>query len=88
MLLLLCLARLMILQVLYPIFAVKSVGEAVFFVLTALLGVSNGLLTALIFCAAPRGLSPSAAELAGNVNVFCELGGLTVGALMGWLWTI
>jgi hypothetical protein len=87
-LLLLSLARLAILQILYPIFAVRGAGEAVFFVLTAALGLSNGYLTALIFCAAPRGLSPSAAELAGNLNVFCELGGLTVGAFIGWLWTI
>ncbi|WIA31296.1 hypothetical protein OEZ86_002198 [Tetradesmus obliquus] len=87
-LLLLCLARLVVLQTLYPVFAVRGAGEAVFFVLTAVLGASNGYLTALIFCAAPRGLSPCAAELAGNLNVFCELAGLTVGAFMGWLWTI
>jgi hypothetical protein len=87
-LLLLSLGRLVVFQVLYPVSAVKGAGEAVFFVLTALLGFSNGWLTALIFCAVPRGLSPSAAELAGNLNVFCELGGLTVGAFLGWMWTM
>lgn len=86
-LLVLSLARLVVLEVLFPVFSVKGAGEAVFFVLTALLGATNGYLTTLIFCAAPRGLSPSAAELAGNVIVFCMLGGLTFGAFMGWLWT-
>lgn len=87
LLLLLALARLAF-EPLYAVLSIKGAHEAVFFVLTIALGWSNGFLTALIFMAAPRGLSPSAAELAGMINVFCELAGLNVGAFAGWLWTI
>lgn len=76
---------------LIPIFAglaVAGVGEAAFFVLTGCLGASNGLLTASVFCAAPRGLPPAASELAGSINVAFELGGLNAGAFAGWLWTV
>eukprot|EP00775_Hariotina_reticulata_P012656 gene12656-12783_t len=86
-LLCLSLARL-VMEPLYAVLAIKGASEAVFFILTAILGGSNGYLTALIFMAAPRGLSPSAAELAGMINVFCELAGLCMGAFMGWLWTV
>lgn len=73
---------------LYVGLAVYGAPEAAFFVLTSALGLSNGWLTMLIFCSAPRGLSPCAAELAGMVNVFAELAGLNAGAYLGWLWTI
>jgi len=86
-LLCLSLSRL-VLEPLYAVLSMHGAHEAVFFILTSILGGSNGYLTALIFMAAPRGLSPSAAELAGMINVFCELAGLCVGAFMGWLWTV
>jgi hypothetical protein len=73
---------------LYAGLAVYGAGEAAFFCLTAVLGGSNGWLTSLIFCAAPRGLSPSGAETAGMINVLAELGGLNAGAYLGWLWTL
>jgi hypothetical protein len=73
---------------LYAGLAVYGAPEAAFFVLTLALGLTNGWLTTLIFCGAPRGLSPSAAELAAMVNVFAELAGLNAGAYLGWLWTI
>lgn len=73
---------------LYAGLAIYGAPEAAFFVLTFALGLTNGWLTTLIFCGAPRGLSPSAAEMAGMVNVFAELAGLNAGAYLGWLWTI
>lgn len=82
------LSRLVTLIPLYAGLAVYGAPEPAFFLLTAALGASNGWLTTLIFCAAPRGLSPSAAELAGMINVFAELAGLNIGAYLGWLWTI
>lgn len=86
-LLLLSMSRLVLIP-LYAGLAVYGAPEAAFFILTSALGLSNGWLTMLIFCSAPRGLSPSAAELAGMVNLFAELAGLNAGAYLGWLWTI
>jgi solute carrier family 29 (equilibrative nucleoside transporter), member 1/2/3 len=82
------LIRGVVLLVLFAVLSVLGASEPVFFVLTAVLGGTNGWGTAAIFTAAPRGLSPAAAQLAGNINVFVELSGLFVGAYMGWLWTL
>jgi uncharacterized membrane protein YedE/YeeE len=80
--------RSIVVLVLFAVLSVRGASEPVFFVLTALLGGTNGWATAALFTAAPRGLSPAAAQLAANVNVFMELTGLTIGAFMGWLWYV
>ena len=87
-LLLLAIARLVMLEVLFAVCSIKGAGEAVFFILTFLLGITNGQLTTLMFMAACRGLNPSVSEMASNIAVFCNAGGLTVGAYLGWLWTV
>eukprot|EP00877_Chromochloris_zofingiensis_P005576 jgi/Chrzof1/15019/Cz09g24060.t1 len=56
--------------------------------LTTLLGLSNGFLTALIMTLAPMGLPPHAADMVENIIVFCLVAGLTIGAFCGWLWLL
>lgn len=85
--LMLTLSRLVLIP-LYACLAVYGAPEAAFFLLTFALGLSNGWVTTLFFCAAPRGLSPAAAETAGMINVFALMVGLNIGAFLGWLWTI
>lgn len=57
-------------------------------VMTALLGLSNGYLTAAAMTAAPFGLQHDAAELLESVMVLCLVAGLTTGAMLGWLWLV
>ena len=87
-LLLLAIARLVTLEVLFAVCSIKGAGEAVFFILTFLLGITNGQLITLAFMAVNRGLNPSAAEMAGNIVTFWAVGGMNMGAYLGWLWTV
>ena len=87
-LLLLAIARLVTLEVLFAVCSIKGAGEAVFFILTFLLGITNGQPITLMFMAVNRGLKPSAAEMASNIAMFCDYGGMNVGAYLGWLWTV
>ena len=77
-----------VLVVLFAVLSVRGASEPVFFVLTALLGGTNGWATVSLYTSAPRDLSPAAAELAGNINMFFVLGGITTGAMLSWLWTV
>ena len=77
-----------VLVVLFAVLSVRGASEPVFFVLTALLGGTNGWATVSLYTSAPRDLSPAAAELAGNINMFFVLGGIPTGAMLSWLWTV
>ena len=63
-------------------------GEAAFFVLTFLLGLSNGYITSASMTVAPRGLPRKEAELVGMISVMFLLLGLTLGAFSSWVWTL
>jgi equilibrative nucleoside transporter 1/2/3 len=56
--------------------------------LTTALGLSNGLLTALLMTLAPQSVEGREAGLVENMLVFSLVAGLTVGAVAGWLWLL
>lgn len=56
--------------------------------LTLLLGLSNGYLTALVFARAAVGLTAIEGDLAANFVVVGLVSGLNVGAYLGWLWLL
>jgi equilibrative nucleoside transporter 1/2/3 len=68
--------------------ALRSAPPAVMGLLTALLGVTNGYLTAAAMTSAPVGLPAHCAEAVENIMVFSLVGGLTAGAFLGWLWVL
>lgn len=61
---------------------------AVMAVLTLLLGLSNGFLTALYFALAPVGLKAIVAEGVAEFMVVGLVAGLMVGSFSGWLWLL
>jgi len=56
--------------------------------LTALLGTSNGYLTAVAMVEAPAQVPPAAAEMCGNISVLFLILGLCIGAACGFLWLL
>ena len=56
--------------------------------LSVLLGVSNGWITALAMMAAPVGLQGPEAAMAGQILVFSLVLGLSLGAACGFLWLL
>ncbi|KAI8463892.1 MAG: nucleoside transporter-domain-containing protein [Monoraphidium minutum] len=61
---------------------------AVMALLTLLLGLSNGFLTALIFARNPVGLRAIEAEGAAEFAVIGLVTGLNIGSYVGWLWLL
>ncbi|GBF92148.1 equilibrative nucleoside transporter [Raphidocelis subcapitata] len=57
-------------------------------IITLLLGLSNGYLTALLFARAAAGLTAIEGDLAANFMVVGLVGGLNAGAYLGWLWLL
>lgn len=58
-------------------------------VLTVLLGLSNGFLTAVAMMRMPQRVdSPEEKNLAGNVAVLSLVGGLAVGSACSFLWLL
>lgn len=68
--------------------AVNGAGPAVLGLLTALLGATNGWLTACAMMAGAASAPPAAAELAGNLMVLFLILGLCIGAACGFLWLL
>lgn len=68
--------------------AVGGAGPAVLGLLTALLGTTNGWLTACAMMAGAAAAPPAAAELAGNLMVLFLILGLCIGAACGFLWLL
>lgn len=64
--------------------------ETLVFVLTGLLGLSNGYLTSCFFVMAPKGFKNGSldAETAGVVMVLALVVGLTLGSLLSWVWVV
>ncbi|CAM6090185.1 unnamed protein product [Calypogeia fissa] len=64
--------------------------ETPVFVLTGLLGLTNGYLTTCLFLVAPRGFKSGSLDVqtAGVVMVLALEVGLTVGSLVGWVWVV
>eukprot|EP01025_Chloroclados_australasicus_P061182 TRINITY_DN799_c0_g3_i6.p1 TRINITY_DN799_c0_g3~~TRINITY_DN799_c0_g3_i6.p1 ORF type:complete len:435 (+),score=37.55 TRINITY_DN799_c0_g3_i6:132-1436(+) len=82
-----------ILRVLFvPLFAMGAYVKLVdygFFLLTFMLGVSNGFLTDLAMMSAPLHIKqPALQEIAGNIMVFALVTGLLIGAILGWVWLL
>ena len=74
-----------------PAFALATwlnAGPWLVCVLAALLGMSNGYVTALAMMAAPVGLHGDEAVMAGQILVFCLVLGLSIGAGCGFLWLL
>ncbi|KIY97259.1 Equilibrative nucleoside transporter 4 [Monoraphidium neglectum] len=61
---------------------------AVMAILTLLLGLSNGFLTALFFKLSPIGLRAIVAEGTAEFMVIGLVAGLNVGCYLGWLWLL
>ncbi|KAG6551892.1 hypothetical protein Mapa_006508 [Marchantia paleacea] len=78
----------------FPLFAACLHGPKVFrtegpvFVLTALLGATNGYFTSTGFIIAPKIVAPSEVERAGTIMVISLAVGLTLGSLVSWVWVI
>ncbi|KAJ7530633.1 hypothetical protein O6H91_14G011700 [Diphasiastrum complanatum] len=62
--------------------------EAPVFILTSLLGVTNGYLTSAIMMYAPKVVSLQEAETAGIILVIFLVAGLATGSGLGWVWVI
>jgi equilibrative nucleoside transporter 1/2/3 len=78
-----------------PVFGACALGsneslrsEGVIVTLTAALGLSSGYLATAAMVAAPKRVTQSEQEPAGTIMVFWLIGGLSVGALCGWLWLL
>lgn len=68
--------------------ATRGAGGVVIGLLAALLGLSNGLLTAAAMMLGPRLVEPRAAALCGNIMVLSLIMGLCLGAACGFLWLL
>ena len=68
--------------------AVGGAGPAILGLLTALLGGTNGWLTACAMMAGAAAAPPAAAELTGNLMVLFLILGLCIGAACGFLWLL
>lgn len=68
--------------------ATSGAGPAAIGPLTALLGASNGYLTACAMVEAPARVPPAAAEAVGNLMVLFLILGLCIGAACGFLWLL
>lgn len=85
-----CFGRLMF----FPLFYAVLHGPAFFrteapvFLLTFLLGLSNGYLTSLLMIVAPKNVSILESETAGIIMTLFLVTGLTAGSLLGWVWII
>ena len=78
-----------------PVFGTCALGpnkglrsEGVIVTLTAALGLSSGYLATAAMVAAPMRVTLIEQEPAGTIMVFWLIGGLSVGALCGWLWLL
>ncbi|KAJ7522806.1 hypothetical protein O6H91_18G027500 [Diphasiastrum complanatum] len=85
-----CICRLLF----FPLFATCLHGpkflrtEGPLFILTSLLGVTNGYLTSVIMIYAPKAVSLQEAETAGIILVIFLVAGLATGSVLGWVWVI
>lgn len=68
--------------------ATKGWGGLVIGVLAALLGLSNGYLTASAMILGPKLVESRAAALCGNIMVLSLIAGLSLGAACGFLWLL
>ena len=68
--------------------ATRGAGGVVIGILAALLGVSNGVLTAAAMMLGPSLVEPRAAALCGNIMVLSLILGLCLGAACGFLWLL
>lgn len=78
----------------FPLFYTVLHGPAFFrtevpvFLLTFLLGLSNGYLTSVLLIVAPKNVSILESETAGIVMTLFLVTGLATGSLLGWVWII
>lgn len=78
----------------FPLFAACLHGPKIFrtevpvFLLTALLGATNGYFTSTGFIIAPKIVASSEVERAGTIMVISLAVGLTLGSLVSWVWVI
>lgn len=78
----------------FPLFYTVLHGPAFFrteipvFLLTFLLGLSNGYLTSVVMIVAPKNVSILESETAGIIMTLFLVTGLTAGSLLGWVWII
>jgi len=68
--------------------AVKGAGGLVIGFLAALLGLSNGYLTASAMILGPKIVESRASALCGNIMVLSLIAGLSLGAACGFLWLL
>ncbi|KAH8968424.1 hypothetical protein BDL97_03G127000 [Sphagnum fallax] len=80
--------------VFFPLFYMVLHGPAVLrtevlvFILTSLLGVTNGYFTSVHMIVAPKTVSLLEAETAGIIMVLFFISGLLLGSLLSWVWII
>lgn len=80
--------------VFFPLFYTVLYGPAIFreeaivFLLTAMLGLSNGYMTSLVMIVAPKNVPVLESETAGIIMTLFLVSGLTIGSLLGWVWII
>jgi equilibrative nucleoside transporter 1/2/3 len=85
-----CFARLLF----FPLFYLVLYGpeilrtEVPVFILTCLLGGTNGYFTSVLMIVAPKNVSMLEAETAGIVMVLFLVLGLLLGSLVSWFWII
>ena len=78
----------------FPLFYAVLHGPAIFrteapvFLLTFLLGLTNGYFTSILMIVAPKNVSILESETAGIVMTLFLVTGLTTGCLLGWVWII
>jgi equilibrative nucleoside transporter 1/2/3 len=78
----------------FPLFYTVLHGPAFFrtetpvFLLTFLLGLTNGYFTSVLMIVAPKNVSILESETAGIVMTLFLVTGLTAGCLLGWVWII
>lgn len=78
----------------FPVFYLVLYGpaffrlEALVFLFTFLLGLSNGYVTSNLMIVAPKNVPLLESETAGIIMVLFLLGGLSCGSILGWVWVI
>lgn len=83
-------ARLVFFPLFYMVLHGPSVlrTEVLVFILTSLLGVTNGYFTSVHMIVAPKTVSLLEAETAGIIMVLFFVSGLLLGSLLSWVWII
>lgn len=85
-----CFGRIIFIPLFYAIIHGPAIfrTEAPVFLLTFLLGLSNGYLTSVVMIVAPKNVSILEAETAGIIMTLFLATGLCSGSLLGWVWII